>query len=145
MITSHTPPLPQRTPGTEFVEDFAREADSDLIGRVLAGLMSVAADPLGAQIHCPDFRLEEERRPVPADEEVIRILAPADPDNHDADAWHVVTLTRPRGSSEPFRPFAAYGPMTWDTAKQFLAELGVEAVSVGSRSDFPILDNLPRQ
>lgn len=79
---------------------------------------------------------------MPVDEEVIRTLAPADPG---ADAWHVVTLARPRGSTEPFRPFAAYGPMTWDTAKQFLGELGVEAVRVAQRSDFPILDNLPRQ
>lgn len=82
---------------------------------------------------------------MPADEEVIRILAPAEPDNHDADAWHIVTLTRPRSSTEPFRRFAAYGPMTWDTAKQFLAELGVEALSIADRSDFPVLDSLPRQ
>lgn len=79
------------------------------------------------------------------DEEVIRILAPADPDNPDADAWHIVTLTRPSGSTEPvWKPFAAYGPMTLDKANQFLTALGVEAVSVEQRSDFPILDNLPR-
>lgn len=65
------------------------------------------------------------------DEEVIRILAPANPANPDADAWHIVTLTRPRGSTGPvWKPFAAYGPMTLDKANQFLTALGVEAVSV---------------
>lgn len=69
-----------------------------------------------------------------ADEEVIRILAPADPDVPDADAWHVVTLTRPDSSAE-WKPFAAYGPMPLDAANGFLGALGATAVSVENRAD----------
>jgi len=72
------------------------------------------------------------------DEEVIRILAPADHSNPDTDAWHAVTLTRPRGSTYPvWRPFRAYGPMTLDTANELLLRLVVRAVSVAQRADFP--------
>lgn len=79
------------------------------------------------------------------DEEVIRVLAPADPSRPHADAWTIVTWTRPKGSPAPvWRPFAAYGPMTLDTANQFLTELGVQAVNIADRSDFPILDTLPK-
>ncbi|WP_370012687.1 hypothetical protein [Nocardia cyriacigeorgica] len=67
------------------------------------------------------------------DEEVARVLAPADRGNPDADAWHVVTLTRPRGSTDPvWRPQGAFGPMTLDSANEFLSRLGVQAVSVGT-------------
>ncbi len=80
------------------------------------------------------------------DEEVVRVLAPVDPSNQDADAWHIVTLTRPLGSTDPvWRPHAAYGPMTLESANQFLTRLGVQAISVAQRSDFPILDQLPRE
>ena len=83
---------------------------------------------------------------VPPDEEVTRILAPADADNPGADAWNVVTLTRPRGSTEPvWKPFAAYGPMPWDEAHEFITALGVRTISFGNRSDWPILDARPSQ
>jgi hypothetical protein len=148
VITSHKPPLPQHTLGTTpipaAVRPIERATDPDLIGRVLAGLTAVATDPPDAENPCRDCQLEEERRqPVHPGEELIRILAPADPANPGADAWNIVTLSRPRGSTVPvWRPVTAYGPMTLDKANQFLAELGVQAVGVAPRSNFPILDNL---
>ncbi|GAB2724484.1 hypothetical protein GCM10027089_55250 [Nocardia thraciensis] len=58
------------------------------------------------------------------DEEVIRILAHADPSSPSLDAYVIVTLTRPHGSTEPvWRPFATYGPMTFDVAEDFLNRL----------------------
>jgi hypothetical protein len=156
MTTSHRPPLPQHTLGTTSIptafRPVALTSDRDLIDRVLTGLTAMVTDPLDAGNHCPDSQLEEEQQPVHTstgatnpDEEVIRILAPADSGNPAADAWNIVTLTRPRGSTEPvWKPFAAYGPMTWDKANEFLTALGVQAISFGNRSDFPILDSLPR-
>jgi hypothetical protein len=78
--------------------------------------------------------------------EVVRVLAPADRGNPDADAWHVVTLTRPRGSTDPvWRPHRAVGPMTLDSANEFLSRLGVQAVSVAQRTNPPILGSHPGQ
>ncbi|WP_280462232.1 hypothetical protein [Nocardia carnea] len=156
MITSFRPPLLRRTPGTTSIPAAFRPvtltSDRDLIGRVLVGLTAMATNPRDPENHCPHIQLEEEKQSVPTStgagnpaEEVIRILAPADPAAPEADAWNIVTLTRPRGSTEPdWKPFAAYGPMTLDKANQFLTALGVQAASIGNRSDFPILDNLPR-
>ena len=78
-------------------------------------------------------------------EEVIRILAPANPDKPHDDAWHLVTLTRPLGSTDPvWRPFAAYGPMPMAKVEEFLTALGAEPARIVKRSEFPILHTLPR-
>jgi hypothetical protein len=79
-----------------------------------------------------------------SDEEVIRILAHVDPGTPDADSYVVVTLTRPRGSTEAvWKIFAAYGPMGLDKATTFLEALGYRNIQVQTRSKFPILDSLP--
>lgn len=59
---------------------------------------------------------------MPSDEEVMRILAPVASSD---DAWTVTTFTRPPGGTD-WQIFAAYGPMTFAKAREFLAALGVE-------------------
>ncbi|RJO75092.1 hypothetical protein D5S18_17085 [Nocardia panacis] len=152
MTIANTPTLPRHTPGTTPVpaalRPIAPAGDLDLIGRVLIGLMATPTDPPHAENHWPDNQSEEEERFVhdaaSLGEEVMRLLAPAEPGNAEADAWNVVTLTRPRGSTVPvWKPFAAYGPMPLEKAHEFLAALG-DPIGVAGRADFPILDRLPR-
>ncbi len=77
------------------------------------------------------------------DEEVGRILMPADPGKPYTDAWNIVTVTRPRGSRQPvWKPGPTFGPMTLDEANKFLLELGVSTVNVDQRAAFPILETL---
>ncbi|WP_216893428.1 hypothetical protein [Nocardia alni] len=78
-----------------------------------------------------------------SDEEVTRLLIPAESEQPDVDAWNIATLPRPRGATEAeWRLFAAYGPMRLDEAHEFLSKLGCTAVSVEDRSEFPILESL---
>ncbi|WP_216898406.1 hypothetical protein [Nocardia alni] len=152
MTISHSPLLPQHTFGTTPIPAAARplerETDRYHIGHVLAGLMALPPDSAGAQTDCLDHRLEEEQQPVQSDEEVIRLLIPAesvqlDVDVWNADAWNIVTLTRPRGGGESdWQVFAAYGPMRLDKASEFLARLGGKVIGVEKQSDYPILDSL---
>lgn len=150
-----SPPLPQHPPESTPIPAASAPVelthDRYLIGRVLVGLKAVATDPRDAENRCPGPALrggvhsgapDHEMHPS---EEVVRILAAADPGNPGADAWHVVTVTRPSGSTEPvWKPHAAAGPMTLDAAHEFLAGLGVQAVSLAQHSNVPIPDDLSR-
>jgi hypothetical protein len=84
---------------------------------------------------------------MPAAEEVLRILAHADPASPEDDAYVIVTFTRPRGSTEQWKVFRAYGPIDLTTATTFLNTLGHRDIQVIKRSDKPfindILNNLP--
>ncbi|MCX4099142.1 hypothetical protein [Nocardia sp. alder85J] len=146
-MTIPTPPLPRHTLGTTPITaalvPVTHASDPDLIERVRAGL-AAWTDSTGHQNPCPDSRLKE-KHPVQTQallEEVSRFLAPADPDRVDADAWIIVTASRPQGSTEPvWRPIAAIGPMTLDAAAEYLTALGLEPVEV--RHDLPIPDADP--
>lgn len=80
------------------------------------------------------------------DDEVIRVLYPADPGNPAADAWNIVTVARPRGgSSQDWTVCAVFGPMAMDQASEVLGGLGVDAVSIADHADFRALEGLLRE